>query len=38
MGTKVRIHGSSKKGRIEIEYFSQEDLERLIDVLTKHIV
>jgi len=34
LGTKVRVHGSSKKGKIEIEYFSQEDLERLIEILT----
>ncbi len=38
LGTRVRIHGSIKKGRIEIGYFSQEDLERLIEVLTRHIV
>jgi ParB family transcriptional regulator, chromosome partitioning protein len=29
--TKVIITGSSQKGKIQIEYFSQEDLERIID-------
>lgn len=30
LGTKVEIHGSSQKGKISIQYFSQEDLERII--------
>ena len=36
LGTKVRIHASSKegKGRLEISYFSAEDLERLLALLT----
>ena len=34
LGTKVRVRGSTKKGKIEIEYYSQEDLERLIEALT----
>jgi ParB family chromosome partitioning protein len=29
--TKVKIVGSSKKGKIQIEYFTQEELERLIE-------
>ncbi|MEW6600258.1 MAG: ParB/RepB/Spo0J family partition protein [Nitrospirota bacterium] len=34
LGTKVRlIHKSTKKGRIEIDYFSLEELDRLLDVL-----
>jgi len=37
LGTKVRIVGSSKKGKIEIEYYSQEDLERIIESLTGNI-
>jgi ParB family chromosome partitioning protein len=37
LGTRVRIHGSIKKGKIEIDYFSQEDLERIIEVLTGNI-
>ncbi len=34
LGTKVRIYGSRKRGKIEIDYFSQEDLERLIEQIT----
>jgi ParB family transcriptional regulator, chromosome partitioning protein len=34
LGTKVRVRGGTKKGRIEIEYYSQEELMRLIDVLS----
>lgn len=33
LATKVNIHGSSARGRIEIEYFSQEDLERIFDII-----
>jgi ParB family chromosome partitioning protein len=31
--TRVRIQGDAKRGRIEIEYFGDEDLQRLADVL-----
>lgn len=34
LGTKVRVRGGAKKGRIEIEYYSQEELVRLIDLLS----
>jgi ParB family chromosome partitioning protein len=34
LGTKVRVYGSRKRGKIEIDYFSQEDLERLIEQIT----
>ena len=34
LGTKVRVRGGGRKGRIEIEYYSQEELTRLIDLLT----
>jgi ParB family chromosome partitioning protein len=34
LGTKVRIYGTRKRGKIEIDYFSQEDLERLIELIT----
>jgi len=34
LGTKVRIYGSQSRGKIEINYFSQEDLERLIELIT----
>ena len=34
MGTKVVINRKDKnKGRIEIEYYSQEELERLIEIM-----
>lgn len=31
MGTKVKINHSSKKGRIEIEYYGNADLERVLE-------
>lgn len=33
LGTKVVINGSDRKGKIEISYFSTEDLERLVELL-----
>ncbi len=33
LGTKVKILGSNKKGKILIEYYSSDELERLIDIL-----
>lgn len=33
IGTKVSIRGEEKKGRIEIEYYSMDELNRLIDLL-----
>jgi len=33
MGTKVRLTGGRKRGTIEIHYFSEEELTRLIDLL-----
>ena len=33
LGTKVSVKGDAKKGTIAIEYYSLEDLERIIDVL-----
>lgn len=30
LGTKVRVHHGKKRGRIEIEYYSLEDLDRLL--------
>ncbi|MGL5676530.1 MAG: ParB/RepB/Spo0J family partition protein [Cellulosilyticaceae bacterium] len=32
LGTKVMISQGKKKGKIEIEYYSQEELERLIEI------
>ena len=33
LGTKVEIRGSLKQGKIEISYFSADDLERLYEIL-----
>lgn len=35
LGTKVNLMIGKKKGKIEIEYYGDEDLERLIDLLTR---
>ena len=34
LGTRVKINGSDKKGKIEIEYFNRDDLERLLSLLS----
>ena len=34
MGTKVKINGNDKKGKIEIEYYNRDDLERIIAILS----
>ncbi|MDQ0201017.1 ParB/RepB/Spo0J family partition protein [Neobacillus ginsengisoli] len=34
-GTKVNIKQAKNKGKIEIEFFSQEDLERILEMLDK---
>ncbi|MBY6037550.1 ParB/RepB/Spo0J family partition protein [Fictibacillus nanhaiensis] len=34
-GTSVTIKKSKRKGKIEIEFFSQDDLERILDLLEK---
>lgn len=31
-GTKVKIQGTEKRGKIEIQYFSREDLERILQL------
>jgi len=33
MGTRVRIHRKGKRGRLEIEFYGDEDLDRLIQLL-----
>ncbi|MEA4882785.1 MAG: ParB/RepB/Spo0J family partition protein [Clostridia bacterium] len=33
LGTKVKISGSQRKGRLEIEYYSPDDLDRILDVI-----
>lgn len=32
-GTKVSINSNKNKGKIEIEYYSEEDLERILDII-----
>lgn len=36
LGTKVQVVKGRKKGKIEIEYYSDEDLERIIEILSKN--
>ena len=33
LGTKVTINNTGNKGKIEIEYYSKDELERLIELL-----
>ena len=33
LGTKVQINGSERRGKIVIEYYNAEDLERLYELL-----
>lgn len=35
LGTKVRITNNKNKGRVEIEYYSNDDLERIISIFKK---
>jgi len=35
LGTKVQILPKKDKGKIEIEYYSDEDLERLVEIISK---
>lgn len=35
LGTKVRIRGSEKRGKIEIEFYSSEELERILEVIAE---
>lgn len=32
-GTKVNISNKKNKGKIEIEYYSEEDLQRILDII-----
>jgi len=34
LGTSVKIHPGKNRGKIEIEYFSKDDLERILSILT----
>lgn len=33
-GTKVNINSNKNKGKIEIEYYSEEDLQRILDIIS----
>ncbi|MDD3374178.1 MAG: ParB/RepB/Spo0J family partition protein [Candidatus Omnitrophica bacterium] len=35
LGTKVRIKAQKKRGQVVIEYYSSDDLERIIDIIKK---
>ncbi len=35
LGTRVKISGDGKRGKIEISYFSPEDLNRIFELITK---
>ena len=35
LGTKVSVIGNDKKGRIYIDYYSQDDLDRIYDVVLR---
>lgn len=37
LGTKVRIHHGKKRGKIEVEYYSLEDLNRLLHLLSVQV-
>ncbi|MDU4751217.1 MAG: chromosome partitioning protein ParB, partial [Clostridium butyricum] len=32
-GTKVNISNKNNKGKIEIEYYSEDDLQRILDII-----
>jgi len=36
LGTRVKIVGTDKRGRIEISYFSAEDLNRIYELIVRH--
>jgi len=35
LGTQVKVHYSPKGGKIEIHYYSDEDLDRILELLSK---
>ena len=35
LGTKVNLIGNNKKGRIYIDYYTQDDLDRIYDIILK---
>lgn len=34
LGTKVRVKGQGGRGRVEVEFYSDEDLERIVDLIS----
>lgn len=34
-GTKVNVHGTEQKGKVEIIYYSEDDLERILEIIKK---
>ncbi|HPF18994.1 MAG: ParB/RepB/Spo0J family partition protein [Bacillota bacterium] len=34
LGTRVRLSGTAEKGKIQLEYYSREELDRLLDLLS----
>jgi ParB family chromosome partitioning protein len=36
LGTKVRITPKGKRGKIEIEYYSHEDLQRIVETILEN--
>ncbi|RJQ07647.1 MAG: ParB/RepB/Spo0J family partition protein [Bacillota bacterium] len=37
LGTKVRVLGGGGRGRIEVEFYSEEDLSRIVDLIVKDV-
>ena len=37
LGTKVNLNGTVAKGKIEISYFSKDDLDRIFDIIAKKV-
>jgi ParB family chromosome partitioning protein len=35
LGTSVKVHPGLKRGRIEIEYYTDEDLDRLLELFRR---
>ena len=33
LGTKVRINGTENRGKLELDYYSREELDRLLELL-----
>ena len=36
LGTRVKILGDGRRGKIEISYFSAQDLNRIYDLIVRH--